>query len=47
MHSKSSKKRRLLVGDDGVVFESIVVNNDELYDAESMKKKESLAIEAS
>jgi hypothetical protein len=26
--SRSSKQRRLIMGDDGVIFESIVVKND-------------------
>jgi hypothetical protein len=35
------------VGDDGVVYESIVVNNEPLDDAESKKRQEEKAEEAS
>jgi len=46
-HAPSSKRRRMQVGDDGVVYESIVVNNEPLDDAESKKRQEEKAEEAS
>ena len=42
-----SSKRKLLVAEDGVVYESIVINNDIAGDAESLQKQAEAAEQAS